>query len=541
MCKICGGDTRLSFGKTHGVCSACGSATTFPKINDVEKVDLFNEGNWLRIQREDFDMAAYVFEKLIRQDAKDAEAHWCYVLCRYGIKYAEDPKSGQRLPVSRRVDAGVDLLHRDVNFREAIKHSDWHTANVYVAEAKRIIDIHRTISNVHKAAHLILEPDGTPVTSWKPVIGGYSRIKAVAKTEGAKVDADAKSDGSVRAKVGAGSGAKIAPYIAAGASVEELIENGKECLKLRNYDTANKVFGRAVKEYPDDHRGWWGMIVSATAAFTKETRDWASLNSWYGHVKRLADARVFAALEKEYMAYAKKTAENDAAKDIEAIGDIVQREKERVRQFHERQKMIQYEKIDREKAFEKLTPEYDDMARRAAASGERYANRLKWYDRLNKIAILFLITGFLLGLFVDGIILGVEFAIFLIIVVANNLSMSKMARELGGGKPYAVETVRSAVSGLKRISDKTGNERAAEEKRYQEHMARLDRETKFLDSEIARVEGKIAPCEKYLALGKGRISSMFFAWRCNSFGVKQEVEDGATTAKLRKAAWDVKR
>jgi len=524
MCKICGGDTKLSFGKTYGACSACGSNTTFPKVSDVKRVDLFNEGNWLRIQHEDFDAAARIFEKLILQDAKDAEAHWCCVLCRYGIKYAEDPQTGERLPVSRRADASVDTLYKDTHFREAIKLSDWHTANLYVAEAKKIIV-------AHKADQMVIQPDEASVTSWKPVIGGYSRMKAEAKTG---TGADAKAD----------AGAKVAPFIAPGTSVDDLIENGKACLRLRNYETAGKVFSRAAKEYPHDHRGWWGLIVAATTAFTKEADDWATLNSWYGQVKRLADAPVFAALEKEYVAYAQKTAETDTAKDIEVIGGLVKREKEKLRQFHERLKMIQLERADREKAFTKLAAEYDDMAKTAADSWERYANRLKWNNHLNKIAILFLAASLLLSLFIkghSGVIIGTGFAIFLIIVIANNLSLSKMARELGGGKAYAAETVKSAVSGLKRISDKTGNERTVEENRYQEHMTRLDRETRFLNDEITRVEGKIEPCEKYLALGKDRIFSMFFAWRCNSFGIQQDVEDGDTTANLRKAALEAKR
>jgi tetratricopeptide (TPR) repeat protein len=326
---------------------------------------------------------------------------------------------------------------------------------------------------------------------------------------------------------------------------EILIERGKASLRLHDYDAAQKIFSRAVKEEPTDYRVWWGLILCATASFTKETGQWATLNSWFERVKRLANAKTIAMLEKEYVEYARKIAESDALKDIDIIGNIVKNAKTNARMFRERYIKALNEKAELEKIFEPAAAEpaaeHDGEIKNTAKKNRaRYEKRLKLSGILNKTAVFFLISGLLLG-FVNDLFLGVGFAVFLIIVVADIVTLSKMTRELGGAPENARKTVTSAVSGPKLMPEKAGEGKAAYEKRVRERIAALGREMTFLNNEIATTEKRILPCEKYLALGKARIASMFFIWRCKSFGVNQEAEDVGTVVKLRKAVWDERR
>jgi len=146
-CKMCGGDIELSSDKTYGTCDSCGSTVTLPKASDEQKAGLFNRGNALRMRME-FDKAATVFEKIVEQDETDAEAHWCLVLCRYGIEYVEDPKSGERIPTCHR--ASYDSLLNDVDYQAAITHSDSQTASIYTTEAKKIADLQKAIIAVSR-------------------------------------------------------------------------------------------------------------------------------------------------------------------------------------------------------------------------------------------------------------------------------------------------------------------------------------------------------------------------------------------------------
>ena len=84
-CKMCGGDIELTADKTFGTCEFCGSTMTLPKIDDEQRAAAFNRGNHFRRIGE-FDKALAVYERIVREDDTDAEAHWCCALCRFGME-----------------------------------------------------------------------------------------------------------------------------------------------------------------------------------------------------------------------------------------------------------------------------------------------------------------------------------------------------------------------------------------------------------------------------------------------------------------------
>ena len=54
QCKMCGGTVDLPQGVTSGECPYCGSLTTFPKISDEHKEQLYGRAEHFRRQN-DFD------------------------------------------------------------------------------------------------------------------------------------------------------------------------------------------------------------------------------------------------------------------------------------------------------------------------------------------------------------------------------------------------------------------------------------------------------------------------------------------------------
>ena len=89
-CKMCGGDINIEGEKTFYTCEYCSSTMTLPKVSDDQKAALYNRANHFRRIGE-FDKALAIYENIVREDNTDAEAHWCCVLCRFGIEYVEDP------------------------------------------------------------------------------------------------------------------------------------------------------------------------------------------------------------------------------------------------------------------------------------------------------------------------------------------------------------------------------------------------------------------------------------------------------------------
>lgn len=145
MCKTCGGKVELNEKQTVGECPYCGNTTTFPKISDVRLINLFNRANHYRQQNE-FDKALNLYESILGEDERNAEAHWCAVLCRYGIEYVEDPRSHERIPTCHR--ASRTSVFEDIDYKAALEYSDPVAIDIYIAEAKRIDEINKGILEI---------------------------------------------------------------------------------------------------------------------------------------------------------------------------------------------------------------------------------------------------------------------------------------------------------------------------------------------------------------------------------------------------------
>lgn len=145
MCKSCGGKVELNEEQTVAECPYCFNMTTFPKISDERLINLFNRANYYRQQNE-FDKALSVYENILGEDERNAEAHWCAVLCRYGIEYVEDPRSHERIPTCHR--ASRISLFDDIDYKAALEYSDPVAIDLYIAEAKRIDEINKIILQI---------------------------------------------------------------------------------------------------------------------------------------------------------------------------------------------------------------------------------------------------------------------------------------------------------------------------------------------------------------------------------------------------------
>ena len=141
-CKMCGGDIVLNEEKTFYTCESCGTSMTLPKVSDEQRAALFNRGNHFRRIGE-FDKALAIYENIVREDDADAEAHWCCVLCRFGIEYVEDPTTYEFLPTCHRVS--FDSVLEDVDYLAALEHSDGITKRQYQKDAAKIAEVQRGI------------------------------------------------------------------------------------------------------------------------------------------------------------------------------------------------------------------------------------------------------------------------------------------------------------------------------------------------------------------------------------------------------------
>lgn len=138
-CKMCGGNIVLS-GETHGVCDSCGYEVTLPKVEDDSSIQMYNRADQSR-RKGNFDRAYSAYEHLVAEDPEEAEAHWCLMLCRYGVEYVQNTVTGDYVPTISRVNPAPVL--EDIDYLAALKYSDEETAAIYRREAERIEQICR--------------------------------------------------------------------------------------------------------------------------------------------------------------------------------------------------------------------------------------------------------------------------------------------------------------------------------------------------------------------------------------------------------------
>lgn len=144
-CKMCGGNIIFNEGDTVGICDSCETRQTLPKVDDDRIANLYDRANHFRRNNE-FDKASRIYEQILIESPKDAEAYWSLVLCCFGIEYVEDPVSHKRVPTVNR--AQYTSIYDDENYKQAIHYADYQQKRLYESEAAKINDLQKSILNI---------------------------------------------------------------------------------------------------------------------------------------------------------------------------------------------------------------------------------------------------------------------------------------------------------------------------------------------------------------------------------------------------------
>lgn len=143
-CKMCGGALSITEGQTVIKCDFCGVSQTLPVFDDEKKIALYNRANSLRLKCE-FDKAAGIYETIVTEFSKEAEAYWGLILCKYGIEYVDDI-DGQKVPTCHRTL--FKPIFEDDDYKNAIKYSDVIARDIYKEEAETISLLQKNILEI---------------------------------------------------------------------------------------------------------------------------------------------------------------------------------------------------------------------------------------------------------------------------------------------------------------------------------------------------------------------------------------------------------
>lgn len=146
-CKMCGGDLNVNKDDSVATCEFCGTKQTLPKLDNDIRTNLFNRANHYRLI-DDYDKAQSIYEKILIEDSGDAEAYWSIVLCKYGIKYVDDPKTKRKIPTINRTQ--IKSILNDDDYLSALKYADDLQKEVYIESANQIDQIQKGILEISR-------------------------------------------------------------------------------------------------------------------------------------------------------------------------------------------------------------------------------------------------------------------------------------------------------------------------------------------------------------------------------------------------------
>lgn len=141
-CKMCGGNLEVGENEKIATCLYCGSQQTVPTADNEKKVKLYNRANTCRLHNE-FDMALSVYQSIVSEFPHDAEAYWGLCLCKYGIEYVDDPKTGDKIPTCHRTC--FESILDDSDYKKALELTDPSSREIYVKEAQEIDRLQKDI------------------------------------------------------------------------------------------------------------------------------------------------------------------------------------------------------------------------------------------------------------------------------------------------------------------------------------------------------------------------------------------------------------
>jgi tetratricopeptide (TPR) repeat protein len=142
---MCGGELGFEQGVSIATCQYCGTQQTLPKLDDEKRANLYDRANHFRRNNE-YDKAAGIYETILNEDSKDAEAYWSLALCKYGVEYVEDPGSRKRIPTCNRTQL-LSIL-ADEDYKQALANADGQQHVLYEEEARRIDAIQKGILQI---------------------------------------------------------------------------------------------------------------------------------------------------------------------------------------------------------------------------------------------------------------------------------------------------------------------------------------------------------------------------------------------------------
>ncbi len=144
-CQSCGAPLPITEGARICECVYCGSRWSVSEFADPETLTLLKNAAELR-QHYEFDRAISVYEKVAAKAPEELKAYWGIVLCKYGIVYVEDPRTGKKIPTCHRTS--FNSVSNDLDYQKIVERASEEELAIYQEKSETVEGLRKNIIKV---------------------------------------------------------------------------------------------------------------------------------------------------------------------------------------------------------------------------------------------------------------------------------------------------------------------------------------------------------------------------------------------------------
>lgn len=144
-CRCCGGTLVSKQESTISICEYCGLEQVVPNSDNQRILLNFEKANEY-LRNSDFDSAQRIYDAVLEDHQDNALANWGNCMCRYGIRYVDDPQSGKKIPTCSKTE--LTSIFDDRFYIKAIAFADTAERELFEREAEYIDMVQKRILEI---------------------------------------------------------------------------------------------------------------------------------------------------------------------------------------------------------------------------------------------------------------------------------------------------------------------------------------------------------------------------------------------------------
>lgn len=294
-------------------------------------------------------------------------------------------------------------------------------------------------------------------------------------------------------------------------SLERLLQNGDTYMRLEKYESAFEVYMEMTRCYPEEYRGWWGVIQSSTYNFHRLKAE-EKIVEWLACVKKLASEEVYREKLQEYIEFLRRLSRIYVLSEFQKVEELIEDYQKQVNGLNAQIEVICREE---EKCKQKFLNEDNLLKHQIDCVEDAIRNLRGKGEEIRKRKI----TGWVL------ILVGVVWW----------LVISETPAWFFGGLLFLtciIYGIASIVSGknetpgiYKNIADNESkmesfeNERERVKEAYEQEMRVISAKKEPVNDDIYKYRQKISDCTKYINSDSQEVGKVLFSLECDKLGV----------------------